>query len=350
MTSIIFELTERWDVDGIELDFMRHPAFFRVEEAYSKRDLLTEFIDNIKSRIDLLSAKPGKQIDLLVRVPPTLSDCKRIGIDVETWVKSSLISIVVAGSGNIPFEMPMKEFVEIADGTDCKIYGCLEGLRGEKTLRAIVQRYWEAGVSGIYLFNLYSMSNDWKRNVLGILGNPNKLQLLNKRYEIDLSGPTPTSQVGYAFQNAIPKAQLPVTFDPIDKDYTSILQMDIADDLESANTQGVLSRCILRLGFSKFESDSNLLMHINGTPVDWSQHKLSYEGWSQLTYDVNWSRYPSKTMTKTVPGAMIQFEVESPPLKHGLNSIKIQVYNPGEQGTSVLLLKHVDLTIEYNKS
>ncbi|MCY3763458.1 MAG: hypothetical protein OXH50_19610, partial [Gemmatimonadetes bacterium] len=32
MLRIIFELIDRFDIDGIELDFMRHPAFFRIEQ------------------------------------------------------------------------------------------------------------------------------------------------------------------------------------------------------------------------------------------------------------------------------------------------------------------------------
>ncbi|MDE2823930.1 MAG: hypothetical protein OXK79_10555, partial [Chloroflexota bacterium] len=43
MASIAVELVSRWDVDGIELDYMRHPAYFRIEEAYSNRYLMTDF-------------------------------------------------------------------------------------------------------------------------------------------------------------------------------------------------------------------------------------------------------------------------------------------------------------------
>lgn len=32
MEAVICELFERFDVDGVDLDYMRHPAFFRVEE------------------------------------------------------------------------------------------------------------------------------------------------------------------------------------------------------------------------------------------------------------------------------------------------------------------------------
>ena len=47
MSSIVFELLERFDVDGIELDFMRHPAFFRVEEAAASRGLMTDLVRGI---------------------------------------------------------------------------------------------------------------------------------------------------------------------------------------------------------------------------------------------------------------------------------------------------------------
>ena len=36
MYSIITEFFERFDIDGLELDFMRHPAFFRIREVGNK--------------------------------------------------------------------------------------------------------------------------------------------------------------------------------------------------------------------------------------------------------------------------------------------------------------------------
>ena len=97
LLNVIFELFEKFDVAGVELDYFRHPAFFRVEEAYSNRYLMTDFIRRIRQRMDEVGAMRGKHLDLLVRVPPTLYDSKRIGLDVETWITEGLVDIVAAG-------------------------------------------------------------------------------------------------------------------------------------------------------------------------------------------------------------------------------------------------------------
>ena len=148
MAKIVFELCERFDVDGIELDYFRHPAFFRIEEACSNRYLMTDFVRRIRRRLDEVGEKRGRHLDLLVRVPPTLYDARRIGLDVETWISEGLVDIVAAGGGFMPFEQPIREFVEAAEGTDCLIYGSLEALRwalDEEVLYALAARFWEAG-------------------------------------------------------------------------------------------------------------------------------------------------------------------------------------------------------------
>ena len=38
--DVILETIERFDVDGVELDFMRHPGYFKVEQAISNAYLM----------------------------------------------------------------------------------------------------------------------------------------------------------------------------------------------------------------------------------------------------------------------------------------------------------------------
>jgi len=71
MSAIICELIERFDIDGIELDFMRHPGYFRIEEAQAQGYLITDMITHIRRKIDQVSAAKGKKIELAARVPPT---------------------------------------------------------------------------------------------------------------------------------------------------------------------------------------------------------------------------------------------------------------------------------------
>ena len=117
MEAVVCELFERFDVDGVELDYMRHPAFFRVEEGLACGYLMTDFLGRIRRRLDAECSRRGRRVELLVRVPPTLADSRRLGLDVERWIGDGLVDAVAAGGGFIPFETPIEEFVAAAEGT-----------------------------------------------------------------------------------------------------------------------------------------------------------------------------------------------------------------------------------------
>ncbi|MYE88298.1 hypothetical protein F4X33_04800 [Candidatus Poribacteria bacterium] len=351
MSNIIFELIERFDIDGIELDFMRHPAFFRVAEAYQYRYLMTDFVDGIRAKVDEVSKKRGKQLALAVRVPPTLADCKRIGLDAEVWMKEGIVDMLIAGGGFIPFEMPISEWVETAQGTGCKIYGCFEGLRpllNEKSLKALALRYWEAGVDGLYFFNYYSMSNDWKRNILNQLAAPTVLQRLNKCYELDHSNRhQPTSQLGYSFLNAIPAAQLPVQFNQIFNNRAVSLRLEIADDLESATVDGALKRSVLVLGFEGLTAEDTFEIRLNRTPIPWTAGLAASDNLTRVEYEQSWNQYPSRTQEVSIPGRATEFDIGNPPLKKGINELEIRQVNPQRVRSEPLTLKDATLSIYY---
>ena len=52
LESIICELFECFEVAGVELDFMRHPGYFRIDEAYSSRYLITDLLRRVRARMD----------------------------------------------------------------------------------------------------------------------------------------------------------------------------------------------------------------------------------------------------------------------------------------------------------
>lgn len=351
MTRIIFELIERFDIDGIELDFMRHPAFFRIAEAYQYRYLMTDFVQGVRTKLDEIGQQRGKHLDLAVRVPPTLADAKRIGLDAAVWITEGMVDMLIAGGGFIPFEMPIREWVEAAEQTDCKIYGCFEGLRPlleEKALKALALRYWDAGVNGLYFFNYYSMSNDWKRNVLSQLADPTVLRCVNKCYELDHSNRhQPTSQLGYSFLNAIPSAQLPVQFNRTFHDRGVSLRLDIADDVESAAADGALSRCTLSLGFDGLTAEDAFDIRLNQTPISWNTRVSPPDNMVRVEYEPGWNQYPSRTQAVPIPGDTIEFDIGSPPLRRGINELEIRQINPQQGHREPLILKDTVVAIDY---
>ena len=329
MLSIIFELIERFDIDGIELDFMRHPAFFRIEEAFAQRYLATDLVRQVRSKLDEEGHRKNRELSLAVRVPPTLRDCIRIGLDVEEWMRQDLIHLLIAGGGFIPFQMPIRSFVEAARGSSCKVYGCFEALRpmlDEDAMRAIAARYWAAGVDGLYFFNYYSMSGEWKRDFLAQLADAAGLARSDKQYQMDSSIVKPQSQLGFSFASAIPKVQLPVRLLPTPGGRGVVLSIDVSDDVSAASGAGTLGRCTLGLGFEELPTNcAPFFVALNGDPFQWTSHRRPAPAWTRARYEPNWNEYPSTLTFEPVHGELIEFAITASSLQQGINEVEIRL-------------------------
>ena len=352
MASIVVELVSRWDVDGIELDYMRHPAFFRIEEGYPNRYLMTDFISYIRQQMDEIGEAKGKALDLIVRVPPTLRDCARVGLDVETWIKEELVDIVIAGGGFIPFETPVDEFVEAAEGTNVEIYGCLEALRpnlNELSMRAVAALYREQGVSSLYLFNYFKMPQEWKRETLGRLIDGDVLSRLDKRYEFDKRGRVrPTNQLGFSFQNAIPLTQLPTALEPTVIGPSTLLTMSIADDLEGAKTEGALGECTVGFRLENAGAGDRIKVSINGSVLDAGDARTSTGRWARTVYDRSEGHdLPARLTDDPEPGTAIEWTVDAPPLKSGENEIAVWLTETDDGRSEPLILADVRVSVTY---
>lgn len=354
MASIVIELASRFDVDGIELDYMRHPAFFRIEEAYANRYLMTDFVAFVRQQMDEIGDKKGKPLDLIVRVPPTLRDCSRIGLDAGAWIEEGLVDAVIAGGGFIPFETPIREFVDKAEGAGVRIYGCLEALRptlDELAMRAISASYHEQGVDGLYLFNYFKMPQEWKRDTLGRLIDPDALNRLDKRYEFDKrSRLRPTSQLGFSFQNAIPSTQLPTALEPTAVGPSTLLTMTIADDLEGAASDGSLGECTLALRLENAGKGDRIEVVVNGTTLDGGDARVSHDGWSRPAYDRTWDSYPARLTSETDPGTVLEWTMSTPPLRYGQNTVAVRILEADPEREDALVLADVRMQVRYRQS
>ena len=340
MYSIITELFERFDLDGVEMDFNRHPAVFRRGEAYQNRYLMTDLVRRVRKRMKEVGAERGRDIELAVRVPPTLADSERIGLEVAKWMADGLVDTVVAGVGWIPFEMPIGEFVEEARGTGCQIYGCLEGLRplvDDSALRAAAYRLWRAGVDGVYLYNYFTMSGEWKQRMLPQLADPEKLERMSKRYELDHTDRIAYGGHGGAFRNAVPAAQLPVALERTLSGRGPVLRIEVADDVESARAEGSLGSCVLGLMVEGFGPNDELEIHLNGGVLPW--------GSGRTVSTDDGAEWPSM-----IAKVGFQFDVSSPPLKKGVNELEVRLRLAEANGRKAPVLTGVEVTVTYRKA
>jgi hypothetical protein len=89
--ALIKELCEMYDMEGLELDFMRHASYFRLDETSSRqrREIITGFVRQVRQALDD-AAPPGKRRWLCARVPCLLSWHDRLGIDLPSLCEAGL--------------------------------------------------------------------------------------------------------------------------------------------------------------------------------------------------------------------------------------------------------------------
>ena len=349
MAAVINELFERFDVDGVELDFMRHPAFFRIDEAYANRYLMTDLLRKVRGRMSELSATKGRTLELSVRVPPTLADAARIGLDVKQWMAEGLVDIVVAGGGFMPFDMPLEEFVAAAQGTGCQVYGCIEHLRpavDEPTVKAIASRFWSAGAAGVYLFNYFGKPPEWKRRVLSQVADPEALKREDKLYHLDLTDRlVPRDLHDYSFRYAVPAVQLPVTLAEPLSGRGPVLKMMIGDDVEAAAAEGALRRCVLKLSLNNISGEDEYDVLVNGELLSSAARTASYGGWRRL----EWTQFPTRLKEIDHGGGTLEYEVAGPPFRRGENEIEVRLVRRTVQQPSPVVVRDLTLSIEYDR-
>jgi hypothetical protein len=88
--AFIRELIEGYDLDGLELDFMRHCKFFRQEETTreERRAIMSSFVCEVRAVLERREARDGRHRWLCVRIPAILSTHDALGIDVGAFAEA----------------------------------------------------------------------------------------------------------------------------------------------------------------------------------------------------------------------------------------------------------------------
>ena len=158
--GLILETCEKYDVDGFEMDFQRGAWYFKEGKEQEGMPLLTDFMRKVRAGTLEIAERKGRPFILMARIPPTLDWCLDIGLDAATWIKEELADLFVPMHGAyLDMGADVRGFVEMAQGTRCRIGGGLEHLAkgyrhaGPDMLHAAALSFWHQGASCIYLFN-----------------------------------------------------------------------------------------------------------------------------------------------------------------------------------------------------
>ena len=93
------ELVKGYDLDILELDFIRFAFYFRQAEAYAQRHVMTSFVRQIKKLCNDSGKQRGRPVRLSARVPDTIELGLRSGIDTAEWLSQGLLDMITIGGG-----------------------------------------------------------------------------------------------------------------------------------------------------------------------------------------------------------------------------------------------------------
>jgi hypothetical protein len=285
------EVCSRYDVDGVELDFLRHAAFFAAPargEHATVDDLaaMTGLVRRIRTMADEVGARRGRPILLAVRVPDSLEYARAIGLDLEAWLGGGLVDLLVTTS-YIQLN-PWEYSVALGQRHGVKVYPSLDECRfadrEARRERMTVEAYraraaaaWAAGVDGIYLFNQFDMQSP----VWNELGDRRKLAALDKDYFASYRGPGGTPYPRRAFQNLptlSPSAPLAV-----EPGWATKVDLFLGDEFAADASRRPAAT--LRLALPGIETPDDVTVTCNGTAVTGGRIVAGPRPWLEIPVD-----------------------------------------------------------------
>ena len=302
------EVCQNYDVDGVELDFFRHPVFFKraamtgTECNDAERTLMTGLMQRIRTMTEKEGLKRGRPILVAMRLPDSVEYCRAVGLDLEKWLADGLMDLFIP-SGYFQLN-DWSYSVSLGRKHGVKVYPSFDESRVKdpesQKLRRAVGTYrgralnaWQAGADGIYLFNSFNPNSPLWRE----LGSREMLQKLDQDYFASVRG------LGAAAGGTYPHAGFmripdlnPARPIPITKDAPAKVRFLVGDDY-AARPEDSQPKIRLRLQFKQPIEANDAAVSLNGTP-------LSAGG---------------------VNGQWLEFDVQAKALKAGANEVTVRL-------------------------
>ena len=289
--ALATEAVYNYDVDGIEIDFIRFPFLFPFKTAWAHRHVMTAFVRKLRDMVNERAGARGRPIYFSARVPDTVELSVRLGVDLSTWLAEGILDMCVIGGGYSPFSTPWQDIASLAGKHGIPALACLNrgsligwdwnpsfaGVQAEPTpqqkieqIQAAAYRAYQEGVSGIELWNFfyemphyYSPEQKEGLHYLGFgftheiadhrgLAGKKKAYLLDQ--ELRLSG---------VYLHASWSGQRPLMVTPATDGIGQTVTFDVGDDLSASPNAGAE----LRVNIVDLFAEDVIEFEWNGGPL-----------------------------------------------------------------------------------
>lgn len=203
--KLIRELADRYDFDGLELDWMRFGWHFAPGNEEDGTSILNEFTADVRRLLDVEEKKRGHKINLSARVPSNPQTARALGMDAVSWARQGLIDMLIVTPffNTIDTDMPIELWKQLLEGTGVTLAAGFEILlcpypgysvqsKGSiiaqhtnslETTRGAAASALDRGADCIYLFNYMDMETamDDLHNYPALLREVGSLETISEK-------------------------------------------------------------------------------------------------------------------------------------------------------------------------
>ncbi len=165
--SYIKEQLARYDVSGIELDFMREIyCFDYIDDDHDVCvDIMNDFMRSVKRIVTEAEATRGHEIKIAIRLTRDIEKSLRFGFDAKAFAKEGLVDIIIPSPrwGGSDSAIPIDEWKSALP--EIKIFGCIETclnilhprqvMMSTETALGNAASFLAMGADDIYAFNYF---------------------------------------------------------------------------------------------------------------------------------------------------------------------------------------------------
>jgi hypothetical protein len=175
--ALLREVCDRFDMDGLELDWNRFPHSFRRGEEIAQGQVLTGWLGEVREVVRAAEQKWNHPICLAARVPARPQASMGTGLDAVTWAQQGLIDhLIVAPFLTTDFDVPVEQWNQLLSGTGVGVTVGLEHAVGAswyeqmpntpELRRGAAMAALARGSQGTYLFNHFAFADEEKPYLL----------------------------------------------------------------------------------------------------------------------------------------------------------------------------------------
>jgi hypothetical protein len=334
VAQVVEEVCRNYDVDGIELDFFRHMAFFKSTAdgkpaTAEERAAMNDLMRRVRDLTEAQGLRRGRPFLIAVKIPDSVEFARDVGLDLETWLKRKWVDMLVpAGYFRLN---PWEYSVALGHKYGVPVYPSLDDARIADPASAELRRAsplcyrgramdaWHSGADGIYVFNAFAVfrpdSAIWHE-----LGDPTKLVVLDKDYFANDRGDGDKYGLDHhPYRDRSLSTLAPATREVLSVGKAVGVSFPMSDDFAVARQQGLMPKITLRLRFRGLSEPSHVGAALGGRAL------------SALSQQDDW----------------IAYDIDPTTLAIGRNEVFISALAPGPDKIS---LTDLQLQVRYEKA